>query len=271
MSRYSTPKCSGRFWTNTFPALHFCSFRFSSSSSEEHLACKHGRLLNYQIASPLQVANGPMRDFLSNNTARPSTAVPGHWLLKLPSPTAQISIRRFRERPDCSADDGSILAKLRNDPIEKGWREINGSDEGEVTGLLDGPCCTIVRGDGGRELWLFFAREASDVFVVDDFRFHEDGLEGGSIFLDPIVYAQGDVEVRPSPDSIQPAHLLICSEHGHDLSCVSAGTWKACPVQFKPTQETSSRWELLTDAVVEKLAWKFGRRVVMRPGLTTLR
>lgn len=78
-------------------------------------------------------------------------------------------------------------------------------------------------------------------------------------------------EILPSVSPIDVTQLLFCPLHGHDLSCLIKREAGACDVQYKPSTKLRTRWDLFTDAVVEKMAWKAGRRVVMRPGSFALK
>lgn len=97
-----------------------------------------------------------LRDFLSNHPARPQTKVPGHWLLPL-TPNPQIHIRRLQASTSSHETSGTILEKLRDDPLEKAWRQLNGTKGDE--GILTEGCATIVyREDGDenrKQLWCF--------------------------------------------------------------------------------------------------------------------
>lgn len=213
-------------------------------------------------------------DLLANKPARPSTPVPGHWLLDLPSASSQIYIRRFRPQLQPQAgfrqNGGSILKKLRNDPLESGWIAITSSGGGEPAALLDGWCCTVATGGKGEDeaplLWCFDGRdEEEDPSVM------LNGLQGVSGLFSLRNSAHDPPEVLPSLPPISVADLLSCPQHGRNLACLKPRTGKACNVIFNPEVENAYRWEILRDAVVEKLAWKSGRRVAMKSGLSELR
>lgn len=127
------------------------------------------------------------QDFLDGHPARPTTIVPGQWVLDLP-PSGQISVRCFRASrlPTEIKATGveAALSKLRDDPLEKGWRVINGREGspegGGVKDVLRSACAILdsTPGQGGgkeekeKVLWCFSALE-------EDFSALE-GLEGSS-------------------------------------------------------------------------------------------
>ncbi len=96
-------------------------------------------------------------DFLGGQAARPNATVPDVCLLDVPHPDAGIQVRRYRSIsiPPAAAPPTmeSILQRLRNDPLEIGWRALNGigiadTSKGTKT-LLDNPCCVIAGTDPG--------------------------------------------------------------------------------------------------------------------------
>jgi hypothetical protein len=139
-----------------------------------------------------------MYDILNNQPAKPGTVFPGRWLVDLPSHDSFIHIRRYcpsqATKDEHSAVNGvaRILEKLRNDPLEQGWRAVNRvQDQGGGGGprriLMEGNgiCGVVVKpskdkfaegasgtevavnGDGGqRELWCFAVREGDVEEVV---------------------------------------------------------------------------------------------------------
>lgn len=134
----------------------------------------------------------PASDFLGGQPACPSTPVPGHWLVDLPSSSSTIFIRRYRplaHEEAAEAVEGlkrgngdTLLGRLGEDALEEGWRAVNGSgpsSTGDVDKVLRGGCGVIVRtepeseGDGGsksqgrRELWCFYATESEAMIPRD--------------------------------------------------------------------------------------------------------
>jgi len=99
-------------------------------------------------------------DILHHKPARPSTVIPGLWLINLP-PDCPIRIQRYRLPVEHT--DNREQALLEN-PLEVQWRTINSSGDGVLKDILAGGCATIT--DGGsereRELWVFSTSTAPD-------------------------------------------------------------------------------------------------------------
>ena len=104
------------------------------------------------------------RDILANRAARPSTPVPGHWLLDLPTLTAKLHIRRYQDHSSQPSfgNGKTVLEGLRTAPLEKAWREINASGDGDARGLLGGWCCTTTTESDVGELWCFVVRDDAE-------------------------------------------------------------------------------------------------------------
>lgn len=96
-------------------------------------------------------------DILHNKPARPSTVIPGHWLINLP-PDTPIYIQRYRSTETTS---DSREQALLEDILEVQWRKINSTGNGGIKDILAGGCATIVESVGAtesereRELWIF--------------------------------------------------------------------------------------------------------------------
>ena len=99
-------------------------------------------------------------DILHHKPARPSTVIPGLWLINLP-PDCPIRIKRYRLPIEHTDNREQALLE---DPLEVQWRTINSSGDGVLKDILAGGCATIV--DGGsereRELWVFGTSAAPD-------------------------------------------------------------------------------------------------------------
>ena len=204
-------------------------------------------------------------DILAGRPARPSTTVPGHWLLNVPSTTSQVYIRRFRASDTLRSNRETLLDELREDPLERAWRMVNSSGEGHAQRLLEEWCCAIGGEKDERELWCFDGRdEEHDLLPA------LEGLEG-TPFSHTGILLMAYIEVLPSPSPINVVDLLDCPQHGRDLSCLKARLGRPCSVHYRPMPGIRLLWEVFTNAVIEKLAWKSGHRVVMRPGTSVLR
>jgi hypothetical protein len=93
-------------------------------------------------------------DILQNKPARPSTVIPGHWLINV-SPDTPIHIQRYRLL-EYTGD--SREQALLEDLLEVQWRKINSTGDGSLKDILAGGCATIVHGtepEPERELWIF--------------------------------------------------------------------------------------------------------------------
>ncbi|KAK4686309.1 hypothetical protein P7C73_g3822, partial [Tremellales sp. Uapishka_1] len=201
-------------------------------------------------------------DLLGGAAAKSTTTVPGHWYLDLPSSTSVIHVRRYHippPAPDPTGSFDSSISKWRDDPLEAAWRAFHSSgDSSETAKVLQYVCAVIVTDDedSQRELWCFTAREPRD----------ED-----------LVMTSKLTETLPRLPPITPSEVLSCSIHGHELSCLQYGNpihtrgrgkGKAagpCDITFQAAPEVRVAWEHFGHAVVERLAWRAGQRVVMRP------
>jgi hypothetical protein len=93
-------------------------------------------------------------DILHHRPARPTTILPGHWLIDL-RPETPIQIRRYRAR-DQSTDTHTREQALLDNALDTHWRELNSRGNGTVKDILFGGCATIViSGENERELWVF--------------------------------------------------------------------------------------------------------------------
>jgi len=99
-------------------------------------------------------------DILHHKPARPSTVMPGYWLINLP-PDCPIRIQRYRLPVEHTDNREQALLE---DPLEVQWRTTNSSGDGVLKDILAGGCATII--DGGsereRELWVFSTSTAPD-------------------------------------------------------------------------------------------------------------
>lgn len=222
-------------------------------------------------------------DLLSGLPARPSTPVPGHWLLGAP-PIIHISIfaadAATESADDTTAED--IVTGLRKDPIEQAWMDINGS--GETRDALT-KCAVVVPGKKADPPKPDEADKkdapSDDAMAVDgpaenntdDERPKEIDLtaEGKE---EPKDEAQGrrlwvfSAEAIETPEGLtlaeQPAPIVLsstltCTLHGQNLACLAAGN--DCTPVFQPPPA----WRYLEAAAGEKLAWKRGQRLSLLP------
>lgn len=91
-------------------------------------------------------------DILHHKPARPSTVIPGHWLVNIP-PNSPIHIQRYRTSESSDSREQALL----EDSLEVQWRKINSTGNGSLKDILTGGCATIINGgsERDRELWVF--------------------------------------------------------------------------------------------------------------------
>ncbi|KAK8853441.1 hypothetical protein IAR55_004147 [Kwoniella newhampshirensis] len=180
-------------------------------------------------------------DYLSDTPARLSSSLRGRWVLDLPAPDSPIYIRRY----ETISESSKILQDHPSDPLEATWRNLNETGDLNVSTIgkaLSSPCA-IVTSQPSRQLWVFSTEEdVADVW---------DHLQELSPRLTPLIASA----------------LVSCSEHGHNLACLSRNA--KCQVFINSTEGSHRNWDLFTAALVEKLAWKNGNRVFMVPSTLT--
>ena len=108
--------------------------------------------------SSMRAAN----DFLAHQPARPSTVVPGHWILNH-NPTSKIHIHRYVQSAASRQRRSSISVteRWKDDAIERAWHTVNGDGDGDPVTVLDSGCCVVQPGDNGGELWYFSTDDQS--------------------------------------------------------------------------------------------------------------
>jgi hypothetical protein len=121
------------------------------------------------------------RDILAGLPARSTTPVPGQWLLDLPSLSPFIHIRRYRlvQPVTPGGPSGLIPSSVRNDALERTWKQVNGSEIGYtngVAGVLEGGCATVLSSPEGRTLWCFHVEKDGD--TPDTSTIDMTGIEG---------------------------------------------------------------------------------------------
>ncbi|WWD19869.1 hypothetical protein CI109_104337 [Kwoniella shandongensis] len=179
-------------------------------------------------------------DVFSSEPARPSSALRGRWVVDLPSPDHPIHIRRYQ----ATSESSKPLQDYAADPVERAWRSVNDGGNTSirtVDKILSSPCA-IVTNSPSRQLWCFSLRD--DALEV------EEGLE----------------EITPRLSPITPSMIIQCTEHGHNLSCLSRTA--NCSVTLNTTEGAQRSWDLLASALVEKLAWRAGTRIFLSASST---
>lgn len=217
-------------------------------------------------------------DILNHQPAAPSTILPGTWLIDLP-PSSAIYVRRYRS--PASTEDTPNSGGGMDDPLEKAWRGINTSPGSSVRNVLKDPCTVIcalrdlegVKDAKGRELWVFCIGDADDAGesfggLVELEREYTSSLPCFHLGSRGFWMTDGPGIDHPFAP-VEPAQLLNCPRHGHDLSCLlrpstSQRPLKSCDVRFEPAGEDKIVWENLGQAIVEKLHWNRGRRVIVK-------
>lgn len=63
------------------------------------------------------------------------------------------------------------------------------------------------------------------------------------------------------PFPLVPLDLLSCPDHSSSYNCLSGSS---CDVTLNLEGETRKAWDLLANALIETLAWKGGRRIILR-------
>lgn len=217
-------------------------------------------------------------DLLSGLPARPSTPVPGHWLLGAP-PIIHISIF------EASATDGAgestsedIVTGLRQDPIEKTWMDLNGA--GETRDALT-KCAVVVPGkkvdppkpetDGekeGDEPMAVDGEKEERPKEIDLTKEDKEPKEKEKeesvgrrlwVFSAEAIETPDGLTLVETPAPIVLSATLTCTLHGQSLSCLAAG--QDCTPVFQPPPA----WRYLEAAAGEKLAWKRGQRLSLLP------
>lgn len=227
-----------------------------------------------------------MSDLLGGLHPRPSTPVPGLWLLPCPdvlkvyvfaAAEKEKNEETEKERngvngvngrehdtlapPDThphtdhataastTATGTSALDALRSDPFERAWVAFNsGCSEVEARSLFSRPCAVVKPAkEKGRELWVFSSEEVST----------PEGLIGAYASHS---YLTAEIS---RPEAVEIASTLTCAAHGHALGCL---TNTACEPTFSPTPS----WSMLEAAAGEKLAWVMGLRTSLLSSDTAL-
>jgi len=112
------------------------------------------------------------RDALNHLPAKSSTPVPRTFILPH-LPNKEIHVSRYglspyssllrpyplSDRGETRSPDG-VLERLRDDPLERAWREVNMSGEEGLQGLLQGCGVVIQEQEAGRVLWVFSTKES---------------------------------------------------------------------------------------------------------------
>ncbi|WRT70002.1 uncharacterized protein IL334_006995 [Kwoniella shivajii] len=188
-----------------------------------------------------------MPDYLGGNPPRPSTVIPGQWILDLPSSDTHIHIRRYRQAEEANQAGPSVFRDVILDPTEKAWRTINDNSVEEdipVARILERPCAIITAEAGDtKTLWCFsIENERSETF---------EALQ----------------EISPSLPPLAISQLITCSKHGHEISCLDnqVPDSLSCNVSLDTSEDTNRYLNLFASAVVEKLAWNRGSRISLYP------
>lgn len=228
-------------------------------------------------------------DLLSGLPARPSTPVPGHWLLGAP-PVIHISI--FTADAAAGASETTtedIIASLRHDPIEKAWMDINGA--GDARDALT-KCAIVAPGkkvdtpkpdaDGEKsdapegEAKVVDSNGTAEKSKEDEqegpkeIDLTKEGGEGKEtptddhgrrlwVFSAEAVEAPEGLVLVERPAPIVLSATLTCPLHGQSTSCLATGN--DCTPVFLPPPA----WRYLEAAAGEKLAWMRGQRLSLLP------
>ncbi|WVR09627.1 hypothetical protein IAU60_006699 [Kwoniella sp. DSM 27419] len=190
-------------------------------------------------------------DFLGHQAARPGTALPGRWVVELPSVDTLIHVKRYEGGSGVGAGPSGTRYDLAHDAIEAAWRGINdgradGPDQGK---LLEDDTAIISSEDIGgatrRILWMFSTQEE---------------LSGNM---------EGLQEVEPRLPPIEPARLVTCTRHSEAMaSCFlgsSTGPSMPCEIALTSDYDLRRQLDLLGAALAEKMAWRSGQRIVLKP------
>jgi hypothetical protein len=211
--------------------------------------------------------------------------LPGQHILSLPSDSSTIHIRRYTSPtrlpipPSESSSEAArrsalelLLANSADDALERAWRAVNGQESGagcEVRDVLASPCAVITREaeEGQRMLWLFEFQSEGDTSQKGR---HCEALEA-------LTRESGDF------GQLAPAKVIAAVDEAAGLMDVSALTSDGTPGRatrgfgsFKPDisgpdirwepGKFARPWQIFTWAVLEKLAWRRGRRMYMQAG-----
>ncbi|WWC91939.1 uncharacterized protein L201_006891 [Kwoniella dendrophila CBS 6074] len=190
-----------------------------------------------------------MTDFFGGKPPRPTTVIPGQWIIEIPDPQTQIYIHKYRKGqnlneagPSTSTHGHSIL-----DPYEKIWRKFNhnSNEDISISNSLDQPCLIISCDRNEKVLWYFTTNNDEDI-QLDDFE---------------------EITLRPQPLNI--SQLITCSQHGHQSTCLSSTTQIDCHITLDNSQDVAGYLELLASALVEKVVWRRGSRIMMHSAVTS--
>ncbi|WVQ66718.1 uncharacterized protein L199_004907 [Kwoniella botswanensis] len=192
-----------------------------------------------------------MTDFLGGDPPRPTTIIPGQWVIQLPLPETQIYIHRYK-RASLDGEAGPSIYELEDvilDPFERAWRKINDSPNDQVSNVnnLEQPCAIIshapVEERQEKVLWVFITNNDQIVPL--------DGLE----------------EITPHLQPISITQLVSCPKHGHEPSCLdsqpSSDNKTTCIVSLDTSQDVARHLDLLAAALAERMAWKKGTRLIL--------
>ncbi|OCF61553.1 hypothetical protein L486_01205 [Kwoniella mangroviensis CBS 10435] len=192
-----------------------------------------------------------MTEFLGDSPPRPTTVIPGQWIIQLPSPDTQVYIHGYkRARLDNEAGPSNYeLEDVILDPFERAWRQINDSPNDQMFSVnnLERPCAIIsqtpVDEKQEKVLWVFITSNDQIVPL--------DGLE----------------EITPHHQPISITQLVTCPKHGHDPSCLdsqsSSDNKTTCIVSLDTSQDVARHLDLLASALAERMAWKKGTRLIL--------
>ena len=81
---------------------------------------------------------------------------------------------------------------------------------------------------------------------------HDGDEHAGNRFKKPKLMSEIESQ------TLDARKLVLCSAHGNDLACL--GSERKCDVKWLPGDKESV-WKLFGKALVEKKAWREGRRV----------
>nr|XP_019043909.1 hypothetical protein I302_07184 [Kwoniella bestiolae CBS 10118]OCF22839.1 hypothetical protein I302_07184 [Kwoniella bestiolae CBS 10118] len=192
-----------------------------------------------------------MTDFLGGGPPRPTTVIPGRWIIELPSSNTQIYIHRFRQagQSDQAGPYDYDIHDVALDPFERAWKKVNDNvnELAPISHSLEQPCAIIsnerVNEKREKALWYFTTSNSE----ID----RPEGLE----------------EITPPLQPISITQLVTCPKHGHESSCLdsssSAEGRAPCNVSLDTSQDVARHLDLLASALAEKMAWKKGNRILM--------
>ncbi|WVN90026.1 uncharacterized protein L203_105258 [Cryptococcus depauperatus CBS 7841] len=176
-------------------------------------------------------------DIFLGEPAKPTTSLAGTYLFSTPV-NASVYIKRYRiSLSHTVIKNGGHAAKIAaDDRLEAFWKRL-ADKEGMTKEWMEDWVGVIVNGESGREIWCF-STSCSELQV-------QDGLEEIIPPLPPIVLQQ----------------CMACPVHASSTSCLSPDL--GCVPTFIITGEPGKAWKLLKYALVEKIAWRHGFRILL--------